>query len=130
MICTFRAFKDDGNNFNIGARYIDVDYTPVAVRVYAEQAPDVEDARFDIYVGGVSIFPDRARDTLYPAGGVAVKATEVKTYMMLTKDTNSEDIMDDFSGEPMEKDNWITCNLLRDGGGRNFTIQLELAPIE
>jgi len=111
------------------AYYMDTHYIPVAVRLYAEEAPSVEDAQFNIYCSGASIFPDRATHTYHPQGGISVRAN-AKTYIALSKGSNSEDALDEFVEGTLAKDSWVTCNLIKDGGGRNFTVQLELAPSE
>jgi len=127
-ILTWTTLKDGGNKYSVGpAYYLGADYVPVAVRVYAEVAPDVEDAQFDIYCGGVSIFPNRADHNYYPQGGIETRVAP-RTYQMLAKDSNSEDIADDFIENALIADSWITCNLIKDGGGKNITIQLEIEP--
>jgi len=44
------------------AYYVDVDYEPVAVRIYAQEAPHADDATFDILCNGTSIFKDKGQD--------------------------------------------------------------------
>jgi len=130
QILTWHTLGSDGNQYSIGpAYYLNADYEPFAVRIYAEVAPDVEDAQFNIYVGGVTIFPDRATHTYHPQGGISVRAA-AKTYIALSKDRNSEDFSDDFAEDVLVSDSWVTCNLIKDGGGKNFTVQLEIAPVE
>jgi len=107
------------------AYYVDADCTPIAVRVYAQVAPDVEDAEFNIYDDGVTIFSDRASHTYYPRGGVQTYASPV-TNIGLTKGENDEVLADDFKDNTIDSGSWLSCNLIKDGGGTNFTVQLDL----
>ncbi len=127
---TWNALSADGNKLSIGATYyIDAEYEPIAVRIYAEKAPDVEDAEFNIYDDGVTIFADRSSPTFYITGGVETVADPV-TNLVLEKGENSNDAAQDFL-ESLElvKGSWISCNLIKDGGGRNFSIHLELTEV-
>ena len=125
-VLTWNALKSDGNLYSIGATYyIEADYEPVAVRLYAEVAPDVEDAEFNIYDDGVTILQNRASDTYYVTGGVQTKATSV-TNVVLTKGGNDEVFAGDFKDTVIEGGSWVSCNLIKDGGGKNFTVQLDL----
>ncbi len=127
---TWNALTDGGNKLSIGATYyIDAEYEPVAVRIYAEQAPDVEDAEFNIYDDGVTIFADRSSPTFYITGGVETEADPV-TNIVLSKGENSNDAAQDFKESlELEKGSWISCNLIKDGGGRNFSVHLELTKV-
>ena len=125
-VLTWNTLKSDGNLYSIGATYyIEADYEPVAVRLYAEVAPDVEDAEFNIYNNGETIFQNRASDTYYVTGGVQTKATPV-TNVILTKGENDEVFAGDFKDTVIEGGSWVSCNLIKDGGGKNFTVQLDL----
>lgn len=128
-ILNWNALSDGGNNYNLGSFYIGEDSIPAAARIHAEISPDVEDAEFDIKCNGVSIFPARNRNIYYPNGGVQTKR-DGETTVSLSKGSNSEDIIDAFAEDALVKDTWITCNLINDGGGRNFSIQLEIASVE
>ena len=127
---TWNALTDGGNKRSIGATFfIDAEYEPVAVRIYAEQAPDVEDAEFNIYADGVTIFADRSSPTFYITGGVETGADAV-TNIVLEKGENSEDAAQDFTEDiVLARGSWISCNLIKDGGGRNFSIHLELTEV-
>ena len=129
-VLTWNALKSDGNLYSIGATYyIEADYEPVAVRIYAEVAPDVEDAEFNIYDDGTTIFGDRSSSTYYPMGGIEIQATPVTT-ILLMKGENNEVIAEDFkAGLLIEEGSWISCNLIKDGGGKNFTVHLELSKV-
>ncbi len=127
---TWNSLTDGGNKMSIGATFfIDAEYEPIAVRIYAEQAPDVEDAEFNIFDDGVTIFADRSSPTFYVTGGVETEADAV-TNIVLAKGENSNDAAHDFDESlVLEKGSWISCNLIKDGGGRNFSIHLELSKV-
>ena len=109
------------------AHYIEADYAVVAARIYAERAPSVEDAEFDIYADGVSIFTNRT-PTPTPAPGTEAVLT-LTTTISLTKDNNDESFTGDFSASMLEAGTWLTCKLIKGGGGKNFTVQLDLVRI-
>ncbi len=120
----------DGNQYSMppSVYYLDMDCEPIAVRLYAENAPDVEDAEFNIYNDGTTIFADRASHTYYKTGGIETYASAV-TNISLTKGENDEVLAGDFKDEVIEAGSWISCNLIKDGGGKNFTVQLDLREI-
>ncbi|KKL95081.1 hypothetical protein LCGC14_1858220, partial [marine sediment metagenome] len=39
---------------------------------------------------------------------------------------NSDTLAEDFNNIPIEKGSWVHCNMVSAGGGKNFTVQLEL----
>jgi hypothetical protein len=117
------------------AGYIEADYAPIAVRIYADKAPDYADAEFDILDDGVSIFnahgltrpetPTMGNAATYPD----YPAYPASTSVSLPKGDNSEVMADDFNDAEISSDSWITCQIKADGGGRNFTVILELERI-
>ena len=109
------------------AHYIEADYTLVAARIHTEKAPSVEDAEFDIYADGVSIFSNRT-PTPTPAPGTEAVLTST-TSIALTKDNTDEVFTADFNQDNLDAGTWLTCKLLKGGGGRNFTVQLDLIRI-
>ena len=128
QICIWHGFKKEGKYGLLPAYYIEDDYAPVAVRVYAEQAPYITDAEFDIYADGVSVFENRSSPEYYQMGGVRVAADDI-TYATLSKDSNQEEFTGNLKNNSVPAGTWLTCNLITDGGGRNFTIQLDLEKI-
>ena len=110
------------------AYYISGDYSPIAVRIHAEKAPDVEDAEFEILKDGVSIMNDRGA-IVHDIYGI-VQSRTVNTTVVLAKGATTDEAADDFKNETIESGSWLTCTLNKDGGGNNFTIQCELAQIE
>ena len=124
-ILTFHTHAFVGNQARMSpsAYYIEADYVKSAVRIYAEEAP-VRDAEFDIYDDGVSIFNNRAAVHTDVYGIITRDAA--KTTAVLAENQHSEDIADDFNDTPIEKGSWVSCDAVNGGGGRNFTVQLEL----
>ncbi len=114
-----------GKGDRIGAAcYAESDYSPIAVRIHAEQAPDYDDAEFEILKDGVSIMKNRV-NTSYNAYGVVIP-NPATTTVVLAKGETSEENAEDFASDLIESGTWLTCKLDKDGGGRNFTIQLVL----
>ena len=111
------------------AYYLETDYEPVAVRVRAESAPAVNDARFDIMVDGVSIFNDKEEvkdspDIYYQLHHVP--NTSVELAPKETIDLMGEDFKENLI---MSEGSWVTCKVTNDSGARNVSIQLELQTI-
>lgn len=125
-ILTWIIDKYPGDTTVPGAFYIENEYTPVAVRIHAQTAPDVADATFDILDDGVSIFADRDKDLVTVSTGVT-KFHTPNTKIILPKGDNSETDAEDFKENlEIEEGSWITCQMFADGGGKNFTVILEL----
>src|SRR3990167_11317979 len=79
------------------AHYIEADYVLMSARIYAEKAPSVEDAEFDIYADGVSIFSNRTpTPVLFPGREAVLTST---TTISLMKDSNDETFNEDFNVE-------------------------------
>lgn len=131
-VLVWNAFRCDGDEYAIGpAYYLEGDYVPVGVRLYAEVSPGVEDAEFDIYDDGSSIFADKASHTYYYDGGTVPSAratsdTTVSLHVGDTEEVDAENFQDEFF---LEQGSWITCRFVKDGGGKNFTVLLELKPM-
>ncbi len=124
-ILIWHLHKHQSTGTRIGATYyIEADYTPVAVRIYAETAPK-EDAEFNIYDDGVSIFSDRSVNLVNQTTGV-VTVRSAKTTAVLPKGDNSEEDAEEFGSSIIDEGSWVHCNVIEDGGGENFTVQLEL----
>ena len=126
-ILTWNALSSNGNQLTIGATYyMEADYAPIAVRTYVEIPPNAEDAEFDIYVDGVSIFANRASHTYYERGGVQTYAAAI-TKQIIDDGEKEQVDAEDFRNElVIEQGSWVTCSLIKDGGGKNFSIHLEL----
>jgi len=121
----FHVHETTGNQIRMApsAYYVDAEYEPVAVRLYTETT-GARDIKVDIFDDGVSIFADNAVSTFSAATGYSsgTSATEI----ILPAGENSEELAEDFSGEPIEEGSWLHCNLVDAGGGKNITVQLEL----
>ncbi len=125
-ILVFHHHESAGNAIRMApsAYFMDSEYEKVAVRIYAERAPD-RDAKFDILADGVSIFNNRANKAIHPTSGVDITG-DAATEAILTAGQNSEELAGDFNASTIEKGSWVSCNLVDAGGGSNFTVQLEL----
>jgi hypothetical protein len=126
-ILVWQCFSAAGNKWHIGPTYyLEADYAPLAVRIIAEQAPTVEDAEFDIYDDGISIFVDNAHKYRHTRTG-QIESDGAETEIKLMVNESSEPYAEDFIEDTiLEEGSWITCNCVKDGGGRNFTVSLEL----
>lgn len=122
----YEGVKASGDRIG-SAYYLEGDYIPVAVRIHAETAPDIEDAEFEILKDGVSIMNNR-NSIRYNSTTGLVTANTTSTTAVLAKGESTEIDADDFKDGEIG-DCWMTCKLSKDGGGRNFTIQLELEEI-
>lgn len=136
--CTFTVYSFPGQSSDgkmLPAAYMESDYIPVAVRIHADKAPDFDDASFDIFDDGVSIFnypgdthnlPKTMGDsTKYPL----FTSENYDTTVKLAKDQNSDDMLENFNNTEIERGSWLTCQIKNDGGGRNFTVILELEKV-
>ena len=109
------------------AYYIEAEYEKVAARIYAGTAPRQE-AEIDILDDGVSIFADQGNQTVHPTTGV-ISILGAGTSATLAAGENSEEAAEDFAEGNIEQGSWITCKLVDAGGGKNFTVQLELSQV-
>lgn len=128
-LLVFHYHETAGSNTRMGpsAYYMDVEYDKVAVRIYAESAPTV-DAKIDIFDDGVSIFNNRTNRALNATTGVDITGAAA-TEAILPSGQNSEEMAEDFTDAVIEEGSWVYCNLVDSGGGKNFTVQLELSPV-
>lgn len=126
-VLTWNYFDYAGSETRMGPTYyIEADYAPVAVRIHAEKAP-IRDAKIDIFDDGVSIFNDRASKTFSAATGYSSNTPE--TEAVLGEGLNEEEYAEDFNGNPIEQGSWVHCTLVDAGGGKNFTVHLELEKV-
>ena len=116
--------ESGSNVIMLPAHYIEAEYALVAGRIYAELAPSVEDAEFDIYADGVSIFNNRTPTPTPAPGREAILTTT--TTISLDKGENGAEFTADFLNEALDGGTWLTCKLVKGGGGKNFTVQLDL----
>jgi hypothetical protein len=121
---SFARFPEGG--ILLPAYYMDADYEPVEVRIYADSVPKVNAAKFDILNDGVSIFNDKTE---------VANSTELFYQMHHVPDTtvelaatqSSDTMVEDFkNGVMLDEGTWVTCKVTDDSGARNVTIQLEL----
>lgn len=109
------------------AFYMEAEYHPVAVRIRAETQPTVADAEFNIYADGVSLFEDH--DYSYGTYIANSAAYRGDTNIHLAANSSVDEMAEDFKEGTIESGTWLTCSILKDGGGRNFTVQLELEKV-
>jgi len=107
------------------AYYMDGEYVPVAVRIYAETGPSLDGATFEIRDDGTSIMCD---NTYTYAAYVANSATYTGTFTFeLPKGETSDDMAEDFKSIPIAAGSWMTCVMRSSGADeKNITVQLEL----
>ncbi len=107
------------------AHYLEADYQPIAVRIHAETAPQA-DAEFNILADGTSILNDRASYVQTADGSGVFKGRAASRSVVLPKGGTSEADAEDFIGNPLSQGTWVTCEIVHNGGGKNFTVQVEL----
>jgi hypothetical protein len=112
------------------AYYMETDYQPSAVRIYAEKAPAAGDCQVDIFDDGVSIFNDTATVRPYFSSTVRYSKDAASTYVILPQGDNAEVDAEDFTGNPIEAGSWVTCVLGTTGGAENVTVHLELTRMD
>ena len=123
-ILTWHHKEAIGNETRIGPTYyVNADYEKVAVRIYAETAP-TRDVKVNIFDDGVSIFADNASRTYSSATGYS--SNTPATEAVLAGGENSEVDAEDFNNTILEEGSWVYCHIVDGGGGKNFTVQLEL----
>lgn len=120
------TFHSHGNETRMSpsAYYIETEYEKVAVRIYAEVAP-IRDAKIDILDDGVSIFSNRTSKAYNITSGADITGATT-TEAVLPEGQTSDEVAEDFNETLIEEGSWVYCNLVDAGGGRNFTVQLEL----
>jgi len=111
--------------------YINADYQPVAVRMYAQTAPSLWDVEVNIFVDDVSIFSDRASSLLNASTvkGATLVVGATKTTAILPLGDNAEIDAEDLIGNPIEEGSWVYCELVEDGGCENLSVHLELTGV-
>lgn len=124
-ILSFHHHGTSGNEVRMApAYYIEAEYDKVAVRIYAEEAL-LWDAKFDIFNDGISIFNNKTSKTSDIDTGRDTTGDD-DTTINLSKGANSDELAENFTKTLIAKDSWVYCNLIDAGGGKNFTVQLEL----
>lgn len=108
--------------------YIEANYTPVVVRIHAEVAPS-RDAKVDIYDDDVTIFNNRTPLDINPSTGRNQSGAAV-TAQVLCAGQNKEELAGDFATDLIEEGSWVHCNIVDSGGGKNFSVHLELQSLE
>jgi len=109
------------------AYYAETDLMPVAVRIYAERAPSAN-AKFDIFDDGVSIFTNTAAQ-LWNSSGVQI-ANAADTTIGLAAGQATEELAERFTDTIIDAGSWVYATIPTSGGGKNFTVILELEAIE
>ena len=124
----FHYHETIGNQAHMApAYYMDADYELVAARIYAANAP-LRDAKFDILKDGVSIFSNRTTRAWNKVTGVEITGVDA-TDIQLTAGQNSEELLMDFNTSIIEESSWVSAMVVDAGGGKNFSVQLELKPM-
>ena len=114
------------NGVMLPAYYLDNEYDPVAVRIYADSPPGGVDVTFDIFADGVSLFNDQDADTSDLTANYQHKHI-ANTKISLDAQDSVELMAENFTeGLVLEAESWITCKMYSDGGAKNITIILEL----
>jgi len=121
MILTFYSQELSGSGQYGPAYYIPESMTPVNLRIHAAKTPTVDDATFEIYADGVSIMSNRYPYTVTQTAPPVQNETD--TTVMLPKNQSSAEDAENFNGDVV---GWVTCKVVNNGGGKGFTLQLEL----
>ena len=114
---------DSPNPLSLPRYYMEADYVPVALRVYADTKPETDDLRIDIRDDGVSIFKNQPSTTFTTLGQ---RTTTPTTTPVLIKGDNSEEDAGDFLEDALGTGSWISCVIADWAGAKGVTIQLEL----
>ena len=124
-IFTFHLHETSGNQaVMLPSYFVNAEYEPVAVRIHAVTAP-IREAKIDILDDGVSIFNDQGSQHVNKTTGV-ISTVGSGTAVTLAAGENYEESAEDFLDSTIEVGSILTCNLVDSGGGRNYTVQLEL----
>ncbi len=106
--------------------YVGGDYTPSAVRIYAEKVPTDGDFEVDILASDVTIFDDRA-EVLTPSMADSATLTHTaRTTALLPKGQDSDVMSGDFKKDAHISNEFVHCILKALKGAKNVTVQLEL----
>jgi len=119
-----------GGDKSVPSYYMETDYQPEAVRIYAETAPTAGDVQVDIFDDGVSIFNDHAGMEPYPGTAAPFYKRTPNTWVSLLKGETEELDAEDFSSEELGVGSKITCALGTTGGAQNITVHLELSKVD
>jgi hypothetical protein len=112
-------------NQPLPAFYADEDYEKVAVRIYAEVAPNAGDFEVDIFDDGVSIFSNRAA-TFNDTNKNDSYSDPADTKVAMHKGDTAEVDAENFTSDLIDEGSWLTCVVYGTGGAKNVTIHLEL----
>lgn len=122
---TWHAPSFSGKEERMGpAFYVEEDCTPVVVRIQAETAPELADAEFNIFDDGVTIFGDRRSSYHDDTTGRDVYIGSENTIALVKGDTDDADAENFKSDLVIERESWLTCNIVTSGKGKNFTVHL------
>jgi len=128
LVFHLHGHAGNGTRLSPSAYYLEADYSKVAVRIYAETAPDT-DAKFDIFTDGVSIFTEDTGQTLNKTTG-EISSWSLGSTVILPAGSNSEEDAENFNDNELTAGSWIYCEAADTGNGRDFTVILELEPSE
>jgi hypothetical protein len=127
-ILRFHLHETSGNRATmLPCYFVDAEYEPVAVRIHAVDAPTSE-AKIDIFDDGVSIFNDQGSTRVDSTTG-AITTVGAGTTVTLAAGENYEESAEDFLDTDIEIGSIISCDLVDAGGGKNYTVQLELRQV-
>lgn len=124
MILTFYSKELNGTGQYGPAYCMPYAATPVSVKIHAAEPPTVDDATFEIYDDGVSIMANHAEWTVTQTVPPVQDSTD--TSIMLEKNQSDTEIAEDFNDNDIEEGSWVTCIVTNNGGGKGFTVQLEV----
>ena len=122
---TFYGKEIVGGEIRLGPTYyMEAEYQPVAVRLYAGTAPKTT-AKINILDDGVSIFDNRTPTQQNATSGRDITEAAV-TAAFLEAGQNAEEYAEDFTTAIISPGSWVYCVMEDTGDGVNFTVHLEL----
>ena len=129
LIFHFEDVRGEGNR--IGPTYfIEADYEPLKVRMYAERAPTDGDVEVDILVDGTTIFNNRKTVYQKSYGDSTTFHQIASTTAVLPKGEHYEEDAEDFKANALiAEGSWVHCVLKALNGAKNITVQMELERI-
>ena len=122
----FHVHETSGNEVRMApsAYFMDGEYSKIGLRIYAATAP-IREATINIFDDGVSIFKNRTPTAYHATSGADI--TGADSYeVALAPGENLEEAAETFTDAIIRKGSLVYCNLVDSGGGRDFTVQLEL----
>ena len=132
MILTFHTQSlpggKNGGSVMLPAYYLEEEYSITALHIHADKAPG-RVAKFGVYQDGVSIVSNKTIRTWNQLTGVENTGADDKT-VELSADTNSEEYIDDLNSETIGGGTWITCTCEDSGDGKDFTVVLDVSPVD